>query len=65
MMTMTEVPSLNIFTSFSSTFLIPKADITECFIVIFVEQADKTLLVCCENKWINYLKAKIDIIDNN
>ena len=29
--------------------------------VIFVEQPDKTLLDWCENKWINYLNAKINI----
>ena len=38
-----------------------KPDITECFMVIFVKQPDKTLLDWCENKWINYLNAKINI----
>ena len=39
--------------------LIP--DITDCFMIIFVEQPDKTLLDWCENKWFNYLNAKINI----
>ena len=30
-------------------------------VVIFVEQPDKTLLDWCENKWIKYLNAKINI----
>ena len=38
-----------------------KPDITECFVVTFVEQLDKTLLDWCENRWINYLNAKINI----
>ena len=38
-----------------------KPDITECYMVIFVEQPDKTLLDWCENKWINNLNAKINI----
>ena len=38
-----------------------KPDITECYMVIFVKQPDKTLLDWCENKWINYLNAKINI----
>ena len=38
-----------------------KPDITECFVVTFVEQLDKILLDWCENRWINYLNAKINI----
>ena len=38
-----------------------KPDITECFVVIFVEQLDNTLLDWCENRWINDLNAKINI----
>ena len=36
-------------------------DITKCYMVIFIEQPDKTLLDWCENKWINNLNAKINI----
>ena len=32
-----------------------KPDITECYMVIFVEQPDKTLLDWCENKWVNIM----------
>ena len=39
----------------------PKPNITECYMVIFVEQLHKTLLDWCENKWIKYLNAKINI----
>ena len=38
-----------------------KPDITECYMVIFVEQLDKTLLDWCKNKWINNLNVKINI----
>ena len=38
-----------------------KPNITECYMVIFVEQPDKTLLDWCENKWVNNLNAKINI----
>ena len=36
-------------------------DVTECFMVIFVEQPNKILLDWCEKKLINYLNAKINI----
>ena len=56
---MTEWASLNIFINFGAFY--GKPDISECYIVIFVEKPDKTLLDWCENKWINYLNAKINI----
>ena len=48
------------FDKFYFDVLKAKPDITKCFMVIFVEQPDKTLLDC-ENKWIHYLNAKINI----
>ena len=49
------------FYKFHFDVLNAKPNITECFTVIFVEQPDKTLLDWCENRWINYLNAKINI----
>ena len=57
-MSMTELPSLNIFINFISTFLMLNLTL---LMAIFVEQPDKTLLDWCENKWINHLNAKINI----
>ena len=57
----TELPSLNSFYEFYFDVFNANHDITEYFMVIFVEQSDKTLLDWCENKWINYLNAKINI----
>ena len=37
---------------------------TKSFMVVFVEQLYKTLLDWCENKWIYYLNAKININKN-
>ena len=58
---MTKLPFLNIFINFISDAFNAKPDITECYVVIFVEQQDKTLLDWCENKSINNLNAKINI----
>ena len=41
---------LKYFLKFHFDVLIAKPDITECFMVIFVEQPDKILLDWCENK---------------
>ena len=49
------------FYKFSFNVFSVKPDIIECFVVIFVEQLDKFLLDWCENRWINYLNAKINI----
>ena len=49
------------FYKFYFNILNAKPDITACFMLIFVKQPDKTLLDWCENKWINYLNAKINI----
>ena len=46
---MTELPSLHLFKLYFDAFT-AKPDITECYMVIFVEQPDKTLLDWCENK---------------
>ena len=61
---MTKLPSLKHFYKFHFNSFNAKPDITECYMVIFVEQQDKTLLDWCENKWINYLNAKINITGN-
>ena len=42
MMTMNELPSLKHFYKFNFEVLNAKHDITECFIVLFVEQEKKT-----------------------
>ena len=58
---MTELPFLKHFYKFHFDAFNGKPDITKCYMVIFVEQPDKTLLDWCENKWINNLNAKINI----
>ena len=57
---MTELPSFKHFHKFHFDFN-AKFNITECIMVIFFKQPNKTLLDWCGNKWINYLNAKINI----
>ena len=49
------------FYKFYFDVLNAKPDITDCLLVIFVKQLDKTSLHWCENKTTNYLNAKINI----
>ena len=58
---MTKLPSLKHFHKFYFHAFNAKPDITECYMVIFVEQPGKTLLDWCENKWTNCLNTKINI----
>ena len=61
MMKMTQLPSLNIFINFISTFLMLNLTLQSALWLYLSEQRNETLLDWCENKWINHLNAKIDI----